>query len=85
MPTIQIKGMSCQHCVESVSKALAAIDGISKVEVDLASNEAHYEEEKPIPLAVIKNGIFPPPNPALSSRLPKGLNHLCRHPCYNLT
>jgi len=35
MPTIKIKGMSCQHCVSSVSKALADIEGIVDVTVDL--------------------------------------------------
>lgn len=48
MPTIRIKGMSCQHCVESVTKALSAIEGVTGVVVDLKKNEARFDEEKPI-------------------------------------
>jgi copper chaperone CopZ len=43
MATIKIKGMSCQHCVASVTKALSAIPGIADVKVDLAKGEASYE------------------------------------------
>ncbi len=57
MPTIRITGMSCQHCVGSVTKALLAVDGITKATVDLATGEARYEEEKPVPPALIKAAI----------------------------
>ncbi|MDH4320689.1 MAG: cation transporter [Desulfobulbaceae bacterium] len=57
MPTIRIKGMSCQHCVGSVTKALLAIDGITKVTIDLATGEARYEEEKPVATASIKDAV----------------------------
>ena len=43
MATVKIKGMSCQHCVASISKALSAIPGISHVKVDLTKGEASYE------------------------------------------
>ncbi len=43
MATVKIKGMSCQHCVGSVSKALKAIPGITDVLVDLEKGEASYE------------------------------------------
>lgn len=43
MATVKIKGMSCQHCVESVTKTLSAIPGIAHVKVDLANGEASYE------------------------------------------
>ena len=45
MATVKIKGMSCQHCVASVTEALKAIPGISKVQVDLQKGEARYEGE----------------------------------------
>lgn len=57
MPTIQIKGMSCGHCVDSVTKALSAIDGISNVIVYLDKNEAHYEEDKPVDKNLISKAI----------------------------
>lgn len=57
MPTITINGMSCQHCVASVTKALNEIDGITAVKVDLASKTATYEEEKPVDPEVVKKAI----------------------------
>lgn len=43
MTTIKIKGMSCQHCVESTRKSLEGIPGISNVQIDLAKNEATFD------------------------------------------
>ena len=45
---IKIKGMSCQHCVKTVKKALEEIDGIANVAVDLATGEATFEETHPV-------------------------------------
>ena len=45
MPTVKIKGMSCQHCVGSTKDALEKLDGISNVSVDLEAGEATYEGE----------------------------------------
>jgi len=42
MHTVTIQGMSCQHCVASVMKALQAIPGISSVSVDLTKGQANY-------------------------------------------
>ena len=41
MNTIKVKGMSCQHCVASTTKAMESIDGINNVTVDLQKGEAH--------------------------------------------
>lgn len=35
MTTIKVKGMSCQHCVNAVTKALDSVDGITDVRVVL--------------------------------------------------
>jgi len=48
MKSIKIKGMSCQHCVMAVTKALAALDGVKDVHVDLKSGLATYEEAKAV-------------------------------------
>ncbi len=45
MATVKIKGMSCQHCVASTTKALEAVPGISAVEVDLDKGEARFQGE----------------------------------------
>jgi len=48
MATIKIKGMSCQHCVMAVAKALGGIEGIKEVRVDLEKGEATFAEVKPV-------------------------------------
>jgi copper chaperone len=48
MKSIKIKGMTCQHCVMAVTKALSALEGINNVQVDLKSGLATYEEVKPV-------------------------------------
>ena len=57
MATIQIKGMSCNHCVMAVTKALGGIDGISNVKVDLTKGEASFDEAKPVDRAIIRERI----------------------------
>jgi len=36
MTTINIRGMSCNHCVMAVTEALNEIDGVKDIKVDLA-------------------------------------------------
>jgi copper chaperone len=48
MTTIKIKGMSCQHCVMAVTKALGSIDGVKDIHVDLQKGEATFTEVKPV-------------------------------------
>jgi copper chaperone len=57
MPTIQIKGMRCGHCVASVTSALSAIDGISEVNISLEKGEAAFKQSKDVPLDAIKKAI----------------------------
>lgn len=42
MTTVKIKGMSCQHCVASVTGALQGLAGITDVKVDLQSGSATF-------------------------------------------
>ena len=57
MHTIKIKGMSCQHCVASVTKALSEVDNITDVQVDLEKGEATFKEQSPVDEQIIKNAI----------------------------
>jgi copper chaperone len=57
MATIKIKGMSCNHCVVAVTKALNEIEGIKDVKVDLSRGEAAFEEEKPADMMVVREQI----------------------------
>ena len=57
MATINIKGMSCGHCVNAVTDALSGIEGIENVNVDLDKGEATYDETTPVPSETIKKAI----------------------------
>jgi copper chaperone len=57
MPKIMVKGMRCKHCVDSVTKALTAIDGIEDVAVSLEKGDIVYTESKPVDLAKVKEVI----------------------------
>lgn len=57
MPSITVKGMTCNHCRMSVTKALEALPGVSKVNVDLLSGKASYEADPPLDPAVVKKAI----------------------------
>jgi copper chaperone len=57
MKSIKIKGMSCQHCVMAVTKALSGIEGIRNVKVNLEKGEASFDEVKPVEAAVIRERV----------------------------
>ncbi len=45
---LKVKGMSCQHCVVSVTKALGQLEGIKNVQVDLAKGEVRFDNTKEV-------------------------------------
>ena len=57
MKSITIKGMSCQHCVMAVTKALTALDGVKDVKVDLKSGVATYEEVKAVEPKIVAAAV----------------------------
>ncbi len=60
MPSIIVKGMTCNHCRMSVAKALEAIPGVANVNVDLLSGRASYDETAPatpVDPVVVKRAI----------------------------
>ena len=57
MTTIKIKGMSCQHCVMSVKKALDGLEGVQNVVVSLASGEATFDASQSVSLDLVKERI----------------------------
>ncbi|MBN2254628.1 MAG: heavy-metal-associated domain-containing protein [Deltaproteobacteria bacterium] len=57
MKTIKINGMSCQHCVMAVKKALSGIDGIENVTVDLATGTATFEGKGSVDRETIRHHI----------------------------
>jgi len=55
--TLRVKGMSCQHCVMSVTKALGQLEGIKDVQVDLAKGEVRFDNTKEVALNRIAKAI----------------------------
>lgn len=53
----QVKGMTCQHCVLSVKKALEKLEGIQNVEINLAQGEVRFENSKHISTDLLKKAI----------------------------
>ncbi len=55
--TLKVKGMSCQHCVMSVTKALGQLEGVKNVQVDLAKGEVRFDNTKNMALDEIEKTI----------------------------
>ena len=41
--SIQVEGMTCDHCVETVTHAVNSLDGVSQVSVDLDKNQVNVD------------------------------------------
>ena len=54
---LKVKGMSCQHCVMSVTKALNRLEGIKNVQVDLAKGEVQFDNTKAVLMDQIEKAI----------------------------
>ena len=54
---LKVKGMSCQHCVMSVTKALAQLEGIRNVQVELAKGEVGFDNTKSITSDQVQKAI----------------------------
>jgi copper chaperone len=54
---LKVKGMSCQHCVMSVTKALNQLEGIQNVQVDLQKEEFRFDNTKALALNRIEKAI----------------------------
>lgn len=55
MAVVKVKGMSCQHCVGSVTKAIENLEGVSNVKVDLGKGEASFDGVDQV--EAVKNAI----------------------------
>ena len=41
--TLHVEGMTCGHCVETVTKAVSSLSGVDKVDVDLEKKEVKVD------------------------------------------
>nr|WP_308494686.1 heavy metal translocating P-type ATPase [Duganella lactea] len=54
---IKIEGMSCASCVGRVERVLAAVPGVDKVSVNLATEMARVESAQPVEFAMLARAI----------------------------
>ncbi len=50
--TLGISGMTCQHCVAAVTKALQSVPGVQSAQVDLAQGKASVDGSAPVRLLI---------------------------------
>lgn len=46
--TYTVTGMTCGHCVASVTEEVSKLDGVTAVEVDLASGQVTISSDAPL-------------------------------------
>lgn len=59
MPTFDVQGMTCGHCVKAVTASIHELDPAAKVDVDLATGRVKVESNQPadaIAKAIVEAG-----------------------------
>lgn len=54
---ILVKGMTCEHCVKRVERAILSTGKAQYVKVDLATGKVTFEKEEDLPLSEVKRNI----------------------------
>jgi copper chaperone len=52
-----VEGMTCGHCVAAVTEELSKLDGVSHVDVDLASGRVMIESSHPLDSADVAAAV----------------------------
>lgn len=55
--TFQVQGMTCGHCVSSVQSEVAAIDGVTAVDVDLATGQLTVTSDAPVDANAVREAV----------------------------
>ena len=55
--TYQVQGMTCGHCVNSVSTEVSALPGVTDVQVDLASGRVTVTSESPLDTDTVRAAV----------------------------
>lgn len=55
--TIKIIGMTCQHCVATVSKVICKLGGIKNIDIDLETGIVTFEEFNPVDMDLLRTRI----------------------------
>ena len=52
-----VAGMTCGHCVMSVTEELTAVQGVTDVQVDLASGQVRVTSEQPLSTEQVREAV----------------------------
>ncbi|ADL44142.1 heavy-metal-associated domain-containing protein [Micromonospora aurantiaca (nom. illeg.)] len=55
--TYQVNGMTCGHCVNSVSTELSALPGVTDVQVDLAGGRVTVTSQNPLDVDTVRAAV----------------------------
>lgn len=55
--TYTVTGMSCDHCVASVTEEISEIDGVTDVTVDLPTGAVTVTSVRPVDIAEIRAAV----------------------------
>lgn len=55
--TFNVIGMTCGHCVQSVTSELSKLDGVTHVDIDLASGTAVVDSAAPLDREVVAAAV----------------------------
>jgi copper chaperone CopZ len=55
--TYSVVGMTCDHCVRSVSEELRKVPGVRDVAVDLTTGAVDVTSDGPLPLDEVRNAV----------------------------
>ncbi|MEU4477204.1 cation transporter [Micromonospora sp. NPDC023966] len=55
--TYQVQGMTCGHCVNSVSTEVSALPGVTDIQVDLASGRVTVTSESPLDTDTVRAAV----------------------------
>ena len=55
--TYTVVGMTCDHCVRSVTQEVSAVDGVTDVQVDLATGLVNVTAIQAVPVAAVQAAV----------------------------
>lgn len=55
--TYEVKGMTCGHCVQAMTKEVSALAAVSKVDVDLATGRVTVTSEAPLAEDEVRSAV----------------------------
>ena len=55
--TYTVTGMTCAHCVRSVTEELGALDGVADVAVDLPTGAVAVTSDRPLDVAQVRAAV----------------------------